>query len=184
MSTPEPTPVAPSPGQSSSGATVGSSAPAPAPSSAPADKSPLKKDEAAALQLALSAENAAIWAYALVAAVDRDEADTIAAMRAAHLVLRDAAASRLIDGRVAPAAPAPAYAAPAVTDVASARKLAITIENDCAMAWHSVVGSTDRGELRAFAGTALAQAAVRVVQWKQLAKVNPLTTPFPGQAPS
>ncbi|WP_051265151.1 DUF4439 domain-containing protein [Nakamurella lactea] len=185
MTSAEPTPVAPTPGSSSTSAPTGAgSAPADggAGTSAPADNAPLTKDEGAALQLALGTENAAIWAYALVAANDVDDTDTVAAMRAAHLMARDAAASRLIAGGVTPKAPAPAYATPKVTDVATARKLAISIEDDCAAAWHSVVGRTDRAELRAFAAAALAEAAVRTVQWKQLAKVAKPTEPFPGES--
>jgi hypothetical protein len=149
---------------------------------APADKTPLTKGEGDAVQLALRAENAAIWAYALVAANDVQEADTVGQMRAAHVVVRDATASRLIDGGVQPVAPAAAYSAPPVTDVTKARALAISIENDCAQAWHYVVGSTDRRDLRMFAGSALAQAAVRTVQWKQLAKAPKVTVPFPGES--
>lgn len=142
----------------------------------------LAKDEGSTLQLALRSENAAIWAYALVAANDTDPNDVelIAQMRAGHLVRRDAAAGRLADGGVSPAPPAPAYATPAATDLASARKLAIAIETDCAAAWQSVVASSDNGPLRAFAAGGLSDAAVRLAQWKQRAKVNPLTVPFPG----
>lgn len=139
-----------------------------------------KKDEADALQLALRSENAAIWAYALVTANDKDDSDAIVGLRAGHLVRRDAAAELLTRGGVAPAAPAPAYSTPGVTDLASARSLAIAIETDCAAAWRSVVANTDNTDLRMFAATALSDSAVRLAQWKQRAKASPFTVPFPG----
>lgn len=190
MTSAQPTPVEPSPGTSAldGGSASDTAIPSPAAggppvsSSAPLNTQPLTKDEVAALQSVLQAENAAIWAYALVAAHDADDASTVAAMRAAHLVARDAAASRLLAGGGKPAAPAPVYSTPKVTDAASARALAITIETDCARAWHSVVGRTDRTDLRSAAAGGLTEAAVRTVQWKQLAKAATVTVPFPGEA--
>jgi len=139
-----------------------------------------KKDEADALQLALRSENAAIWAYALVAANDKDDADAVTSLRTGHLVHRDAAAELLTRGGAPPAAPAPAYSTPAVTDLPTARALAIAIETDCAAAWRSVVANTDSTDLRTFAATGLSDSAVRLAQWKQRAKASPLTVPFPG----
>lgn len=152
----------------------GSQAPTPA-TAAPVS---WKKDEADALQLALRSENAAIWAYALVAANDKD--DAVVDLRTGHLVRRDAAAELLTRGGASPAAPAPAYSTPAVTDLASARALASAIETDCAAAWRSVVANTDNTDLRTFAATGLSDAAVRLAQWKKRAKASPLTVPFPG----
>lgn len=159
------------------------SAPAPAATVPSTSTAPVKLDttSAAALQLALGAENAAIWAYSLVAVHDQGDSDTINKMISQHLVRRDAAETRLADGGVTPTPPAPAYATPAATDVKSARALAISIENDCAAGWLSVVAGTDNTDLRGFATSALTEAAVRLVQWKQLAKISPATTPFPGQ---
>ncbi len=154
----------------------GSQAPTPA-TAAPVS---WKKDEADALQLALRSENAATWAYALVAANDKDDADAVVDLRTGHLVRRDAAAELLTRGGASPAAPAPAYSTPAVTDLASARALASAIETDCAAAWRSVVANTDNTDLRTFAATGLSDAAVRLAQWKQRAKASPLTVPFPG----
>lgn len=168
-------------GSAGAGSGAAGSAAAPPPTTATLNKTPLTKDEGAALQLALRTENAAIWTYALVAANDPGESDTVAGMRAAHLGARDAAASRLIAGGVQPNAPAAAYSTPAVTDVGKARALAVAIETDCTVAWHSLVGNTDRTDLRAFAASALAQAAVRIVQWKMLAKSPKPTTAFPGE---
>lgn len=132
------------------------------------------------MQAALRAENAALWAYALVAGGDPDNAETVTTVLAAHLQRRDNTAGILLDGGVTPTPPASAYTAPAVTDAASARKLALTIEQDCTTAWQAVVTATDRAALRASASVALNEAAIHLVQWRQIAKANPATLPFPG----
>lgn len=162
------------------------SAPAPAATAPSTTTAPVKLDanSGAALQLALRAENAAVWAYSLVAANDQGDSHTITQMISQHLVRRDAAETRLADGGVTPTPPAAAYRTPAATDLKSAQALAISIENDCAAGWLSVVAATDIADLRGFAASALAEAAVRLVQWKQLAKISPVTTPFPGQQTS
>lgn len=174
-----PAPAASAPTGSAASAPAGS---APAASSGAAPSAALSKEEAAALQLALRSENTAIWAYALVAANDPDDAAVIADMRAGHLVRRDATAEQLLLGGVAPAAPAPAYRVPAATDPKTARSLAAAIEKDCAAAWRGVVAQTDRGDLRSFGAGGLSDAAVRTVQWNQLAKAGTVSTPFPGTA--
>lgn len=172
----------PGTGEPSGSATPGTDQPSAsqAPTGTSAAPVPWKKDEADALQLALRSENAAIWAYALVAANDKDDAAAVTDLRAGHLVRRDAAAELLTRGGASPAAPAPAYSTPPVTDLTSARALAIAIETDCAAAWRSVVANTDNTNLRTFAATGLSDSAVRLAQWKQRAKASPLTVPFPG----
>lgn len=179
--TPTPTPSAPDPAASDPAA----SAPAASSGAAPSGSAPsaaLNKGEAAALQLALRSENAAIWAYALVAANDPDDAAVVADMRAGHLVRRDATAEQLTLGGVEPTAPAPAYRVPAATDARTARSLAAVIEKDCAEAWLGVVSGTDRADLRSFGAGGLSDAAVRTVQWKKLADAGTVSTPFPGSA--
>jgi len=145
----------------------------------------LDKTAAAAIQVALASENSAVWAYSLVAAFDPDNADTASAMRDAHMVRRDDAAERLTVAKVKPNPAAPAYKLPKpVTDVKSARALAMTIESDNAAAWLGVVGSTDDSTLRSYALAGLTDAAVRLTTWKKLAKASTLTVPFPGQQSS
>lgn len=189
MTTPAPTPTPPAPDAGSPA--PGSTAPAPVASapaaSAPASSAPagaapaaLSKAEAAALQLSLRSENTAIWAYALVAANDPDDAAVVADMRAGHLVRRDATAEQLRLGGVVPTPPSPAYRVSAATDAKTARALAVAIEKDCAAAWRGVVAGTDRADLRTFGAGGLSDAAVRTVQWNQLAKAGTVSTPFPG----
>jgi hypothetical protein len=142
----------------------------------------LDKTAAAAIQVALASENSAVWAYSLVAAFDPDNADTAADMRGAHMVRRDDASERLTVAKVKPNAAAPAYKLPKpVTDAKSARALAMTIESDNAAAWLGVVGSTDDSALRGYALAGLTDAAVRLTTWKKIAKITPLTLPFPGR---
>jgi len=194
MSSPTPTPD-PASGGTSSGATdsqpSGAASPsagspqsvAPFSSSAAAAPGPLAPDALAAVQSALAAEQAAVWAYGLVAAYARDDAAMITENRSGHLLRRDATAARLVAGGAQPTPPAPAYQVSVnVVDVPTARQLAQDIELDAAAAWRVVLGSTDDPELRGFALTGLSDAAVRLAMWKRVAGATPATVPFAGQA--
>jgi len=178
---------APSPGPAddapvSSIAESGSAAPTSVATTAP-QAGPLAPDALAALQGALAAEQAAVWAYGLVAAYARDQAAMIAEARSGHLLRRDATTARLIQGGAAAPEPAAAYqVSVAVTDPGTALTLAQDIETDAAAAWRVVIGSTDDAELRGFALAGLSDAAVRLAMWKQVAGATPTTIPFPGQA--
>lgn len=148
----------------------------------PAPSGALDAEAATGLQAALAAEQAAVWAYGLVAAYDRDNALVVQQMRSGHLLRRDATAARLVQGGAEAGVGAAAYLPPApVTDAASARALAQAIETDCAAAWRALIGSTDDNELRGYALAGLSDAAVRLSEWKQLAQAAPFTIPFPGQ---
>lgn len=142
---------------------------------------PLDKTAATAVQTALRAENAAIWAYALVAASDQKDVELIGSIVAAHRVRRDATAGMLVAAKQQAPPPAAAYRVPKVGNEAQARQLAIQIESDCCAAWRNVVGSTDSAELRRLAAQVLAESADRLVRWRQVAKANPVTLPFPGE---
>ncbi len=166
--------------QSASGSAATSASATPLPSAAP--PGPLTPDAVKALQSALAAEQAAVWAYGLVAAYARDQADMITEARSGHLLRRDSTTARLIQGGATPPEPAAAYQVSVdVKDPASALKLAMDIETDAAAGWRIVIGSTDDAELRGFALTGLSDAAVRLAMWKQVAGVKPTTVPFPGQ---
>ncbi len=186
MTTPTPTP---SPSPSASDSATGSDAPV---SSAPPSSvaavvttpppGPLSPDAQTALQSALAAEQAAVWAYGLVAAYARDQADLITDARSGHLLRRDATTARLLQGGATAAEPSAAYQVSVpVTDAGSALQLAQDIETDAAAAWRVVIGSTDDAELRGFALTGLSDAAVRLAMWKQVVGASPATLPFPGQ---
>ena len=155
---------------------------APTTTAAPQTLAPMDKVAVAALQTALAAEHAALWAYGLVAAHAPTDAATITTMIEAHQTIRDSTADLIVQGGGTPVGPAPAYTTPKpVTDVASARDLAITVEEDCAAAWRSVIGATDDRVLRGLALNTLTDVAQRLVTWRTVAKINPVTTAFPGQ---
>ncbi|MGB6162601.1 MAG: ferritin-like domain-containing protein [Pseudonocardiaceae bacterium] len=146
-----------------------------------------------ALQGALAAEHAAIWAYGVVAAFVPGALDgQLEEAASAHQARRDATERILIDAGAPPVPPEPGYLIPEpVTDATSALRLAITAETDAAAAWRSVVelspaelspaerSPADPG-LRGAALDALTEAAVRATRWRATASVSPLTVPFPG----
>lgn len=141
----------------------------------------LAGDVSRALQVALAAEQAAVWAYDLVAAYDPDDANIIATIRTGHLARRDATASLLAGGGAKAPVTAPGYSLPApVTDPTSARALAATIEGDCAAAWRGVIGTTDSIALRTTALAGLSDSAVWLTTLKMAAKTQPATVAFPG----
>jgi hypothetical protein len=179
--------TSPTPPAESAGSDASSAAPGSAVSSVSAvpttpPPGPLAPDATVALQAALAAEQAAVWAYGLVAAYARDQADLIAQARSGHLLRRDATTARLVEGGASAPEPAAAYqVSVAVTDANTALQLAQDIETDAAAAWRVVIGSTDDAELRGFALTGLSEAAVRLALWKQVLGTTPMTLPFPGQ---
>ncbi|MGH3938097.1 MAG: ferritin-like domain-containing protein [Pseudonocardiaceae bacterium] len=136
-----------------------------------------------ALQAALAAEHAAVWAYGLVGAFLADElAGQLAEAAAAHRSRRDDTERVLIDAGAQPVRAEPGYLTPEpVTDNASALRLTITVETDTAAAWRSVI---ERGpaepQLRRAALDGLTTAAVRAVRWRTVAGSTPATVPFPG----
>jgi Domain of unknown function (DUF4439) len=136
-----------------------------------------------ALQAALAAEHAAIWAYGLAGAFVPDKLTSwLNEATIAHQARRDVTERTLIDAGARPAPAEPGYLTPEpVTDAASALRLAITAETDVAAAWRSVVErSPAEPELRGAALDALTQAAVRATRWRATAGAPPLTVPFPG----
>lgn len=149
--------------------------------SEPAGTAPLGQDTIDALQVALSAEHAALWAYGLVAAYDGTAAATVATMVANHQGTRDVAANLIVAGGATPVGPNPAYTPPnPVSDPATALQLALTIETDCANAWRGVIGATDDSALRGTALSALTDSALRMVTWRKQGSLEPLTVPLPG----
>lgn len=141
----------------------------------------LGEEATAALQTALAAEHAALWAYGLVAAFDPAVADIVTTMVTGHQSTRDAAANLIVSGGATPVGPEPAYTSPVTgSDEAAAIEMALTIETDCANAWRAVIGSTDDSALRGTALTALTDSALRMVTWRKAADQTPLTEPFPG----
>lgn len=136
-----------------------------------------------AMQAALAAEHAAVWAYGVAGAfVPEALAGKLNEAATAHQARRDATERALIDVGALPVPPEPGYLTPEpVTDAASALRLTITAETDAAAAWRSVVerSPADLG-LRGTALDALTGAAVRAARWRTIAGTSPVTVPFPG----
>ncbi|HKN99597.1 MAG TPA: ferritin-like domain-containing protein, partial [Pseudonocardiaceae bacterium] len=144
----------------------------------------LPADTAAALQHALSAENAALWLYGTASAfvTAGPEAELDAAMQAVQN-LRDATAARLTAGQVTPQPAQPAYLVPRpVTDQPSALAALAIAESDATVAWRSVLEHTDDRGLRAAALAALVDSAVRETRWRRLSGQSPASVAMPGEA--
>lgn len=136
-----------------------------------------------ALQPALAAEHAAVWAYGLAGAFLAETlAEQLAEAAAAHRARRDATEQMLIDAGALPVPAEPGYRTPEpVDDAASALRLTITAETDVAAAWRSVIErSPAEPTLRRAALDGLIGAAVQAARWRALAGSTPLTMPFPG----
>ena len=148
--------------------------------------------EHGALADALAAEHAAVYAYGVVAAFAlASRRDAVAAATRAHATRRDAVTDALtVDGATAPLS-APGYALPAaVIDAVTAMRLAVTLEDDTALAWRSVLERSDpvtpsatprAFEVRAAAVSALTDCAVRAAGWRLVLGIAPATRAFPGQ---
>jgi hypothetical protein len=123
--------------------------------------------EVEALQRALAAEHAAVYAYGVVGALAGDEArrDAMAAIDA-HRARRDRLRVLIADRAATPVAAEPFYDLPeAVQTPEDARMLATTVEERLAAVWADVVAAVEPA-LREFAVLALQEAAVRAARWR------------------
>ncbi len=154
----------------------------PAPTPVRTAPAALPADTAKALQAALAAEQAAVWAYDLIAGYDPADADLISNIRAGHLARQGATAALLVAGGSTAPSPAAAYSFPRpVTDAASARALSADLEGDCAAAWRGVIGATDTASIRSAGLAGLSDSAVWLTTLKLAARINPPTVAFPGR---
>ncbi|MFJ6672480.1 ferritin-like domain-containing protein [Actinosynnema sp. NPDC091369] len=136
-----------------------------------------------AVQDALAAEHAAVWAYGLVSAFisTPQQSAAVADGATAHRARRDATERWLRDAGATPRPPAAAYLPPQPVDsAASAVAALITVETDACVAWRGVLERTDDGALRASALDALTVSAVRATRWRKVAGVTPTAIAFPG----
>ncbi|MFG1923919.1 ferritin-like domain-containing protein [Cryptosporangium sp. NPDC048952] len=134
------------------------------------------------LQLALAAENAAVYAYGVIGAwLSGDELAWARAADLAHRQQRDAVSDLITAAGATPAPAAPAYQLPKpVTERAGAVVLAVDVETRAAAVWRSALGSLT-GTDREVALDALVGSAVRAAQWRTAASPGkPPTTPWPG----
>jgi len=137
---------------------------------------------AAALFDAVAAEHAAIYGYGIVSAHSSpDENDLVSAELAEHRERREAAIA-MLTGRSAKAPlPAAGYQLPIpVNNPTDAATLAVRMEDDCAVAWRAALEQASSEQDRAFAVTALTEAAIAAARWKQVQGIKPMTVAFPG----
>ncbi|HEX5543379.1 MAG TPA: ferritin-like domain-containing protein [Micromonospora sp.] len=134
-----------------------------------------------ALAAALAAEYAAIFAYGPIGVRLKGGAvEQARAAEAAHRTRRDRLVVLLGAGGGKVPAAEPAYALPfAVTDSASAMRLAIEVEERTAAVWRAALPATT-GNQRAQALDGLTDCAVRATRWRRLAGMTPPTVAFPG----
>ncbi|MCP2287594.1 ferritin-like domain-containing protein [Nocardia amikacinitolerans] len=139
--------------------------------------------ERQALLDALAAENAAVYAYGVIAAFASAERDRlIAENTAAHRARRDTTvdALRAAGANVPP--PEPAYTIPFPVDgPIDAARLAVTVEKDTAIAWRAVVEHGESEPNRRIGIDALTECALRMAAWQAILGTNPATVAFPGQ---
>lgn len=115
-----------------------------------------------ALQSALAAEHAAVYAYGVVGGVLDGSSAQAQAAYAAHRGRRDQLSAMLGDAAVAAE---PAYELPfEVSGAARARRLATRVEERCAEVYAGVVSRTT-GDDRAYAARALTDCSVRALDW-------------------
>jgi hypothetical protein len=155
--------------------------PTPTPSSTPDPDRPSDADKAALFD-AIATEHAAIYGYGIVSAHSSpDENDLVSQALAQHRERREAAITMLTDRSAKAPLPAVGYQLPfAVANPVDAGKLAVRMENDCAVAWRAVIEQAGSEQDRAFGVTALTESAVLAAHWNQVLGVWPLTVAFPG----
>lgn len=135
-----------------------------------------------ALAEAIAAEHATIYGYGFVSAHSMPEMnEMISESLAEHRARREAAIEMLRSRGVAAPIAAVGYQLPIpVQNWKDAATLAVRMETDDEVAWRAVLEQATSPQDRAFAVTALTQAAVRAARWRQVLGAWPLTTAFPG----
>jgi hypothetical protein len=141
-----------------------------------------------AWQRALAAEQEAVFGYGVLGPhLAKGDLPLAYECVSAHEDLRDATVIALTAARQTPVSPQADYPSLyPVTDPASARRLAVRLEDDCATAWRYLylqaasARTSSAAALRRSAQGGLTASAVRAVRWR--GRVNPAqaSTPFPG----
>jgi hypothetical protein len=131
---------------------------------------------------AVAAEHAAIYGYGLVSAnVLPDNNKLVSQSIAEHRDRREAATTLMEERSITVPLAAVGYQLPMAVDTpADAARLAIRMEEDCAVAWRAVLEQTDSEQDRSFAATALTQCAVLTARWRVVLGAWPVTEAFPG----
>lgn len=160
-----------------------STEPSPSPSSDP-DTLPTRppSSDDAALYDAIAVEYGVIYGYGHVSAHSVPDLNNLVSTSIAeHRTRREAAIAIMKGDSVEPPAPAAGYSLPIPVDSPDdAAQLAVRMENDTAVAWRAVLEQSNDADERAFAVTALTEAAVRAARWNLVLGVFPVTDAFPG----
>jgi hypothetical protein len=129
---------------------------------------------------ALAGEHAAIFGYGVLGAhLTGPALDLARQAEAAHRARRDGLLVRLSSASPAPPAADPAYTLPfAVTDEASALKLATGIEERTGAVWRATIAEVG-GDDRHRALDALTDCALRAARFRRAAGQTPGTVPLP-----
>lgn len=138
-----------------------------------------------AMQTALAAEQAAIWAYGVIgtyAAMTRRSA--VSAIEQTHRVRRDQLETLIVAASAIPNPSLTAYQLPSpVTDPTSAIVVAGHIEEGLTVVWRFALGNCDTATTRTFALTALIDSSVQSLAWRQVIMGDAAQLyPFPGQS--
>jgi hypothetical protein len=143
----------------------------------------LQEDTAAAVQDALGAEHAAMWAYGLVTAfVGNDLKEAVRTATSMHRARRDVTEVLLADAGQTPRPAEPAYVpATPVTDQAGAVAVLVVAESDATVAWRAVLDRTDDAAVRKTALESLTGSAVQAAKWRRVLGTAPATPSLPGQ---
>ncbi|MBB5894215.1 ferritin-like domain-containing protein [Kutzneria kofuensis] len=145
--------------------------------------SPVPAETVDALQRALAAEHAAIWAYGLAGAFLPAASDpALTKGSEAHTVRRDAVIATVKKLGATPRSAEPGYSTPQpLTNQSSAFVLLVAAETDVVSAWRSVLEYTSESQIRKTALDALTDGAVRAMSWRQAGGQTPATPALPGQ---
>ncbi|MBB5789891.1 ferritin-like domain-containing protein [Jiangella mangrovi] len=119
-----------------------------------------------ATQAALAGEHACVYGYGVVGAHLPDGGPAALSALAAHRERRDALTALIRAAGEDPVAAEPGYALPSpVTDEASARALAVLLEERLGGLYADLVGAADSPELRELAARGVVSVAVQALAW-------------------
>lgn len=145
---------------------------------------PSRPDDPAdgALFDAVATEHATIYGYGFVSTHSSfDRNYLVADAMNAHRARREAAMALLEEHGVTPPLPAAGYQLPIVVDdPTEAAQLAVTMEEDAAVAWRAVIEQATDPTVREFGVTALTECAVTAAQWRRIMGARAVTVAFPG----
>lgn len=154
-----------------------------APQDTPITSEDLTAADIEALQQAVAAEHAAVFAYGLVLAhAQNHRRDQIQDHLAAHRDRRDHTTAVLVGAGADVPAAAAGYTVDQVVDSPqAAAELAVVIEEQTAQSWYALIESARTPGVRALGAEALTDCAVRAARWRVAAGIVPATTAFPGR---